>query len=187
MADEKLPTKVTTGKFRSSYANVFVARSIEDGDPMYSITMLFDKDDPCLKDLKKVAKNAVANKWGSNPPKNLRSPFRDPDDDDKHPGEAYKGKIYIRASSKTKPGIVDAHRNAIIDPNEFYSGCYARATLNAFGYDTKGNKGVSFGLNNLQKLGEGERLDGRVAAEDDFDDYNDGNDSGGADDADVGF
>jgi hypothetical protein len=29
-------------------------------------------------------------------------------------------------------------------------------------YDTNGNKGVSFGLNNLQKIAEGERIDGRT-------------------------
>lgn len=187
------PTKVKTGKFRSSYANVFVARAVNEGeDPKYSITMLFDKGDPSLKDLKAAAKAAIAAKWGANPPKKLRSPFRDGDDPDEDRGEAYKGKVFIYASGKSKPGIVDGStdRNSITSPEEFYSGCFARATVNAFAYDTKGNRGVSFGLNNLQKLGDGERLDGHTSAEDDFDDYKSDStdaDDGSSSDDDLGL
>jgi hypothetical protein len=43
-----------------------------------------------------------------------------------------------------------------------------RAQLRAFSYDSNGNKGVSFALNNIQKLGDGERLDNRQAATDAF-------------------
>jgi len=162
--------KVTTGKFRVSYAQVFTPRAIEEGqEPKYSLTMLFDKDDPALDPLKKAAKDAAHAKWGDKVPKNIRNPFRDGDEDSDQ--EAYKDKIFIRVSSKSKPGLVDKDRNAILEAEDFYSGCYARATVNSFAYDTAGNKGVSFGLNNIQKLADGERLDNRTAAEDDFDDY----------------
>lgn len=40
--------------------------------------------------------------------------------------------------------------------------------MTAFAYDMPTSKGVSFALNNVQKLGDGKRLDGRVAATDDF-------------------
>ena len=43
-----------------------------------------------------------------------------------------------------------------------------RFSITAFGYDVKGNKGISFALNNVQKWADGERLDGRVRAEDEF-------------------
>ena len=56
----------------------------------------------------------------------------------------------------------------ITDPDEVYCGCKVRATLSVFAYDKAGNRGISFGLNNVQKLGDGERLDGRLRAEDDF-------------------
>jgi hypothetical protein len=42
-------------------------------------------------------------------------------------------------------------------------------SLNAFPYNTQGNKGVSFGLNHVQKIADGEFLGGRSKAEDDFD------------------
>ena len=173
MTDSNKPasTKVTTPKFRASYANVFIARAINEGeDPKYSITMLFNKNDPGLKRMKIAAKVARDAKWGNKPPKNLRNPFRDGDEEEDK-GDAYKGKIFVYASGKSKPGILDADKIDITSAEEFYSGCYARATINAFAYDTKGNKGISFGLNNLQKLGDGERLDGHTSADDDFDVY----------------
>jgi hypothetical protein len=67
-----------------------------------------------------------------------------------------------------RPGIVDANLQEIISEDDFYSGCYARATLTAFAYDKLGNKGVAFGLQNIQKLKDGEHLSGRKNAESDF-------------------
>ena len=41
--------------------------------------MIFDKDAD-LTPLKDIIKEAVRNKWGSNPPKNLKVPLRDGND-----------------------------------------------------------------------------------------------------------
>ncbi|MFR5069176.1 MAG: ssDNA-binding protein [Eubacteriales bacterium] len=46
----------------------------------------------------------------------------------------------------------------IINPNSLYSGCYGRADINFFAYNAAGKKGVGCGLNNLQKLEDGEPL-----------------------------
>lgn len=55
-----------------------------------------------------------------------------------------------------------------MDPSEVYSGCYMRATLTAYAYDKGGGKGVSFGLQNLMKVKDGEPLSSRATAENDF-------------------
>ncbi len=160
--------KVTTPEFRVSFPAIFDPEKFEEGsDPKYAITMLFDKDAD-LKDLKRIAKAALEDKWPDpkKRPKNLRIPFRDGAEKDY---EGYEGKIFARASSKMRPGLVDRNLQAIIDPNDFYPGCYARATITAFAYDTKGNRGVAFGLSNVQKLRDGESFSGRVRAEEDFD------------------
>jgi Protein of unknown function (DUF2815) len=66
---------------------------------------------------------------------------------------------------------VDADLNPIMDKQDFYSGCYGRASINFYAFNTSGNKGIGAGLGNLQKMGEGERLSGGGAsAEDDFGD-----------------
>ena len=74
-----------------------------------------------------------------------------------------------RFSSKQKPVVVDAFGNAITDPGEVYSGCYGRASINFFGYNRAGKKGLSAGLLAIQKLHDGEPF-GTVGSADDFND-----------------
>ena len=168
--------RVTTPEFRASYANVFKSHAFE-GQPAesakYSIVMLFPKSTD-LAGLKKLANDAIAKKWDdpakrkqmtSNP--NFKNPFRD-GDVERADKEGYPGHIFISASSKMKPGIVDQNTQAIINEDNFYSGCYARATLTAYGYNTAGNIGVAFGLQNLQFLKDGDAFSGRNKAENDF-------------------
>lgn len=82
------------------------------------------------------------------------------------------GIIYFTlASTKRRPQILDAERNPITLDNadEFYAGCFARASVNPYAFQNIG-KGIAIGLGNLQKLGDGERLDAFTNAEDDFGD-----------------
>jgi hypothetical protein len=73
------------------------------------------------------------------------------------------------------PGIVDRYRDpktgkarVITDPLEMYPGCQVIASVNPYAYDNV-RKGVSVGLNNMQRWGDGTRFDGRQAAADEFD------------------
>ena len=54
-----------------------------------------------------------------------------------------------------------------MDKEEFYSGCYGRASINFYAFNVS-SKGIACGLNNLQKLADGEMLAGGSSAEDDF-------------------
>ena len=64
--------------------------------------------------------------------------------------------------------IVDADRNPILERSEVYSGVYGRASINFYAFNSNGNKGIACGLNNLQKIRDGEPLGGKSRAEDDF-------------------
>ena len=55
-----------------------------------------------------------------------------------------------------------------LDQTEVYSGCYGRISVNFYGYNSNGNRGVAAGLGNIQKLKDGEALSSRTNAEDDF-------------------
>jgi hypothetical protein len=78
---------------------------------------------------------------------------------------------FLNANSNEKPGIIDQYKNEILDPSEVYSGCWGRASINFFPFNSNGNKGVAVGLNNIQKLGDDDHLGGaRTSAEEDFDD-----------------
>lgn len=164
-----MPVRIITPPFRASYANIVKPRRTPSGDMKYQISMIFPKGTD-LTAMKTAAKEAAQEKWGpdaSKWPKNLRLPFRDGAERQE---EAYKNAIFVGASADRKPGIVDQNKQEIIDEDEIYSGMWARASVTAFAYDNSGNKGISFGLNNVQKLKDGERLDGRRSAEDDFKD-----------------
>lgn len=93
----------------------------------------------------------------------LRTPLRDgdlerPDD------PAYANAYFVNANSATAPGVVDTNRNDILDRSEVYSGCYGRASISFYAFNANGNRGIACGLNNLQKIKDGEPLGGRASA-----------------------
>lgn len=162
----------------ASYAFVFNPQpSMNAGqEPKYSITVLVDEDED-LSEMKKAVVAAAIKKFGDKARKMIKSgrlqlPFRN-GDDDREDDPLYAGKIFFSAKSGTKPGIVDRRKRPIEDPMDFYSGCICRVSVNAYGYDVNGNKGVAFGLNNVQKLDDGDRIAGRRPAADDFDAWGD--------------
>lgn len=169
------PTKVITGKVRFSYVNIFKSRSFQPGqDEKFSICLLIPKKDKkTVQDIKDAVNAAVqqgiAEKWGGKKPGNLKLPLRDGDAERADEAEEYTRMYFLNANSNQKPGIIDMYKNEILDPTEVYSGCWGRASINFFPFNSNGNKGVGVGLNNIQKLGDDEVLGGaRASAEDDF-------------------
>ena len=78
------------------------------------------------------------------------------------------GYMFLNANNTLKPGIVDADRQEIIDRSEVYSGCFGRASISFFAFNSNGSKGIACSLNNLQKIKDGPMLGGHSRAEDDF-------------------
>ena len=79
-------------------------------------------------------------------------------DIEKPDDEAYAGAYFVNANSSTAPGVVDADRQPIIERSEVYSGVYGRASINFYAFNVNGNRGIACGLNNLQKIRDGEPL-----------------------------
>ena len=171
------PTKVITGvKTRWSYANVWQAKSINGGTPKYSVSLIIPKSDTKTVTAVKNAIQAAYEEGQSKLKGNsksvpaltaIKTPLRD-GDAERPDDEAYKDSYFINANSATAPGIVDATRNPIIEHSEVYSGVYGRASINFYAFNSNGNKGIACGLNNLQKISDGEPLGGKTRAEDDF-------------------
>lgn len=166
-------TFVVTGKIRMSYAHLFKPKAISEGqEAKYSLCVLIPKSDKetlrKIKTATDAAKEAGKSMWGNKIPPNLKTPLHD-GDVDRSDQEEYAGHYFLNANSKQKPGIVDKYREPVLDESEVYSGCYGKVSLNFFPYNSAGNKGVGCGLNNVQKLADGEPLGGRTRPEDDFD------------------
>ena len=171
------PTKVITGvNTRWSYANVWDPKSINGGAPKYSVSLIIPKSDTATVNKIKAAIQSAYEEGESKLKGNgksvpalsiLKTPLRDgdlerPDD------PAYAGSYFVNANATSAPGIVDADRQPILDRSEVYSGVYGRASINFYAFNSNGNKGIACGLNNLQKIKDGEPLGGKSRAEDDF-------------------
>ena len=176
-ATVKNPMKVITGPdTRWSYANVWEPKSINGGAPKYSVSLIIPKSDTRTVAKIKAAIEAAYREGESKLKGNgksvpalsvIKTPLRDgdlerPDD------AAYANAYFINANATSAPGIVDADLNPIMTRSEVYSGVYGRASITFYAFNSSGNKGIACGLNNLQKMRDGEPLGGKASAEFDF-------------------
>ncbi len=189
--------KINTGEFRSSFPALFEPRAAKQGDkPMYSITMLFRVTETkeskergenvvSIQKLKDAVKAVAEQKFGTDRSKwpKLKLPFRscltEEDKDKKGRPGIDEGVIWVEAKSdpryNPRPGVVFSHagpdgKPALLTiPTDFQGGCYAQATVNPYHWEYMGKQGISFGLQNVQKLRDGESFSGRTSADNDFD------------------
>ena len=177
------PCKVITGKdTRLSYEHVWEPASINGGKPKYSVCAVWPKSDEGTTRKVEAAMEAAYREGESKlkgsgksvPPLTaVKNPLRDgdlerPDD------PVFAGMWFVNANSDRAPGIVDLACHPILDRSEVYSGCYCRVSLTFYAFNSNGNRGIACGLNNLQKVRDGERLGGPVSAEREFAGLDDG-------------
>lgn len=173
-------TLIRIGECRFSYVHVFEPQQDDEGKDKYSVAVLWPKTNKALTALVEEAVAAAkekgkATKWGGKIPANAKSPIRD-GDTEREEDEAYKGMYFLNCSSKQKPGVRVLENGQVVEAlgmEDFYSGCWGAVTLNFFPYDSKGNKGVGAGLNNVIKTRDDERLAGGSSADADFGDMGD--------------
>lgn len=171
------PTQIVTNKVRLSYAHLFKPYAHNPGqEPKYSVTILVPKTDTATKAnidraIEAAKQEGITNKWGGQLPPVVKIPVHDGDGARQNGqpfGDECKGHWVLTASSKQAPAVVDQAVQPILDQNEVYSGMYARVSINFFAYSSSGSIGIGAGLNNVQKLADGEPLGGRTSAAEDF-------------------
>ncbi|AMG33643.1 DUF2815 family protein [Staphylococcus saprophyticus] len=172
MKAKQIGTKVITGKVRASYAHIFEPHSMnEDAPKKYSVSLIIPKSDTqMIETIEKAieeAKEAGKGKWNGKVPNNLKTPLRD-GDIDREDDPNYENAYFLNATSQTQPGVVDQNKIRLTEPGALVSGDYIRASINFYGYNANGNKGIAAGLNNIQLVEKGEPLSGASNAEDDF-------------------
>lgn len=155
---------VTTGKVRFSYAHVFEPYSAQVGqEPKYSLSVIIPKTDKktiaAINAAIEVAKEEGKSKWGGKIPKMLKTPLRD-GDEEREDDPNYAGCYFFNCSSKRAPGVVNKAAQRIIDADEVYSGCYGRVQVSFYAFSASGNNGIAAGLQNVQKLEDGDPLGG---------------------------
>lgn len=173
---------VITPEFRGAFVGVFKATAPKDnpnGTKKYSVRAVF-MPDADMSVLREQAKLAAMDKWPNGIPKTVRSPFRTNEElDNPIPGIPDDAIVMtFSANEDRRPGVVDKNLQDIIDDSECYSGAWYRAQVRAYGYDNAGNKGVAFGLQNLQKTRDDEPLGrGKIPASKAFEAFGGGTSS----------
>ena len=161
-----------TGIVRTSYAKVWEAAPDLSGNLKFSICLMIPKEDiKAVAEINEAIQGAITKgiekgRFSKSAVKHLKLPLRDGDAeiaDGKRTAE-YANMFFINCSSTKAPGIVNMYAKPIMEQEDFYSGCWCRADINFFPFSSAGNKGIGVGLNNLMKVKDDDRLDGRQTA-----------------------
>ena len=179
------PTDIITPDARLSFPSLFQASAVLDSKVLkFGCTLLLPPDTD-LKPFKLAMKAAMEAEWGkviqlpaSKNPLHACETYP-------YPNGRYSGYEdgwhFIRVSSKYRPAIVNRGNIPVTDEEQVYPGMWVRGFINAYAWThPTGGKGVSFGLQALQLVRDGERLDGRVDASSIFtplEDLGDGEDT----------
>lgn len=184
-----------TPPFRASFPSVFEPSSMDGGPLKYGLSAVWtpakftEGDKKLWAEILKAVDEATLAKFkkkAKDLPDNYKKGIRK--GEEKGDMEGYgAGTLFANLTTKIQPGVVDAGKNPIGkehgNTDEIYPGVWCRATITVYTYDNKG-KGYALGLMNVQKIGDGPRLDSRTNAADDFDDEVDSSwleqDEGGA-------
>ena len=151
-----------------SYPHLFQPRAVQQGDePKYSVTVLIKDNDPQLAEIQRILEQEKANGFPSGFPENGHVFLK--------PAKDYPGWHQVSGNAKadSKPHLVDAAMQPIMDQSKVYAGTVAWVQFNTFVYNQTVNKGVSAGLNGVMMTGEeGElgRIDGKPTVESMFGD-----------------
>lgn len=171
-----------------SYPNLLTPRAAEEGGKLKYSTAIVFPEGVDVSAIQKAALTVLAQAFfGGDETKakkaiktgSVKWPFRKDLEAKGYEERAGAGGVFINARSDRQPGVVypfadpDTKRPARVPDDKIeetaYPGANAKIFVQPYSFEHKaGGKGVTFGLQGVQVVGGGERLDGRVKAEDAF-------------------
>lgn len=190
--------ELTTPIFRVGYPNLFEARAFEDGGKKkYDVCAIFtpasytgvekERWDALCKALDEATMAEFKMGWkaaktidpetGAFKVPNFKAGLYSGKARGDKPGFG-DGTFYATLSTEYLPSVVRYMGKGkksveiseeIGNTDEVYAGMYARATVGVYAYSNK-SKGVAIGLNAVQKVKDGDRIDGRRSGVDSFED-----------------
>lgn len=167
---------ITLENVRMSYPTLFVAKRITaDSKPKFSCALIIRADDPKLKELVDTAKRLVDAKYPEGAPSKFKGlPLQKGEEyqDGKHKNDPNYQGMYIlntgKAESQGRPAVVDQNMQEVLDPGKIYPGMYVNAAISVFIYDHPQSKGVTTGLEAIQLVRDGDRLDNKPSVDELF-------------------
>jgi len=170
MATDKDPAVIKLANVRLSFPHLFTAHAMEEGqEAKYSAAFIMDNQQhsKLLDQIEATIDRLALDFWKKKT--NFKSCLRD--GNDKADMDGYgDGVMFITASRKTRPAVVDRQVNPVTeDDGVIYAGCYVNATIRLWVQDNKFGKRVNAELRAVQFVKDGESFGaGPVNAEDEF-------------------
>jgi hypothetical protein len=162
----KRSARFVTPKGRVSYPHIFKPTAFQgEGEPKFSCSLYIEKNNAgneAAKAIKRLQEQALTELYPTKRPTNLEVWGLTDGDETDDPSAA--GCWIVKASNKSRPGVVDRSSTAIIDESEVYGGCYGRINLCAKAYGTGNKGGVTLELVAFQKVEDGEPFGGAAKA-----------------------
>ena len=160
-----MSTQIVLKNVRLSYCYAVKGKLNKNGVRVWSTTVLVPKNHPQVDEIKAAIKAAIDKSAAKLGKGLIKKPLLDgdakEDDQFKFGDEINRGNYLLRAANYNRaPKVVDQQKNEILDADQLYSGCYANVVINFYAYSGDENKGISPGLEAIQKKRDGERLSG---------------------------
>lgn len=168
--------KVHLNNVRLTFPALFEPKAVNgQGEPKFSASFLFPREHTGVAELSKAVTEAATAKWGAKAQatlQQLKAADKLPvhDGDAKSDYDGYAGNLFVNASNKVRPLVIDGNRTPLTPAEgKPYSGCYVNAIVEIWAQDNQFGKRVNASLLGVQFVRDGERLaGGAVAAADDF-------------------
>lgn len=154
--------KIFLKKVQLSYPAVFEAKSYEGSEPKFSASYLLDRKHPAIAEIEKAIEIVAKEKWGAKAEavlKTIRAAgktcLRDGDEKE---SDGYADRMFINASSKKRPSVVD--RDGVTPLVESdgrpYGGCFVNAYVEIWAMDNQFGKRVCASLGGVQFHSDGQ-------------------------------
>lgn len=169
--------KLTLKNVRLAFPKLFVAASVNGGEPTFGAAFLLDPKHPQLEEIRAAMAEVGKNKWGAKWPQ-IEAGLKAQDKLALHDGnikadlDGYAGNFYVNANNKTRVTVVDRDRTPLVQADgKPYAGCYVNASIEFWAQDNaQHGKRINASLRGVQFLKDGEAFaGGGVASADEFD------------------
>jgi Protein of unknown function (DUF2815) len=177
--------KVKLNNVRLAFPALFEPKTVNgEGEPRFSAAFIFPPDHPCVKEIEAAIAQVAKEKWGPKADsilKSLRTGLKVclHNGDEKAEYEGYPGNMFVSASNKARPLVIDRDRSALTAADgKPYAGCYVNTSIDIWAMDNNFGKRINASLGGVQFYRDGDAFaGGGVASEDDFDDVSEGADA----------
>lgn len=146
-----------------------------EGDLKYSATFGFSPTHPAAALIRAAFQKLSEEKWGAKAAEvfltlKAGNKLCLHDGDAKADKEGYKGNLYVSASNKIAPLVIDGNKSPLkVTSGKPYSGAFVNAVIELWAQDNQFGKRINASLAGVQFLRDGGRLAGSgVASADDF-------------------